>query len=178
MESGYRQFLVRSNERSADIQKVASALEQRFGDQGFDAELATVKLARYQRVQNTYISAFQTLGGLGLLLGTFGLAVVQIRSVFERQKEFGLMRSVGFSRAQLARMVLLENFWLLLMGLAIGVSAALFTTVPHFLVGGASIPWLDLAVLLLIILGFGAMAAWVASKTISRLPLIESLRSA
>ena len=111
------------------------------------------------------------------MLGTFGLAAVQIRSVFERQKELGLMRSVGFTRNQLSRMVLLENIWLLLTGLAIGVIAALVTTVPHYLFGGASIPWFDLAVLFVIILLCGAAAAWLASRIISKMPLIQSLRA-
>jgi acetyl-CoA carboxylase carboxyltransferase component len=38
-------------------------------------------------VQNSYISAFQSLGALGLVLGTFGIAAVQLRSIFERRKE-------------------------------------------------------------------------------------------
>ena len=173
---GYRQFLIRSNDGSKNAEALASDLESRFGDEGFDAEMARDKLARYQRVQNTYISTFQTLGGLGLLLGTFGLAAVQIRSVFERQGELGLMRSVGWSRAQLSRMVLLENIWLLLAGLAIGIFAALVTTIPHYFIGGAAIPWVDLIALLAIILLFGIAAAWLASRIISKLPLIESLR--
>jgi len=31
------------------------------------------KLAAFHRVENTYLSTFQALGGLGLLLGTLGL---------------------------------------------------------------------------------------------------------
>ena len=124
---GYRQFLIRhsqsqagsnqqrSNLESRDsfIDNISTELEERYSDQGFDAESATALLAKFQQVQNTYISTFQTLGALGLLLGTFGLAVVQIRSVVERQKELGVMRSVGLSRGQLSWMVLLENAWLL-----------------------------------------------------------------
>ena len=175
--SGYRQFLIRRSDPLQDNDQVASGLESRYSDEGFDAEIATDKLARYQRVQNTYISTFQTLGGLGLLLGTFGLAAVQIRSVFERRKELGLMRSVGFSRVQLSRMVLLENCWLLMTGLAIGGAAALVTTVPHYFIGEASIPWIELGVLFVIILLCGATAAWLASRIISKMPLIESLRA-
>ena len=44
-------------------------------------------------VQNTYLSTFQSLGGLGLLLGTFGLATVQLRSVLERRGELALIAS-------------------------------------------------------------------------------------
>ncbi|MFK7769135.1 MAG: ABC transporter permease [Mariniblastus sp.] len=128
-------------------------------------------------VQNTYLSTFQTLGALGLLLGTFGLAAVQIRSVLERKKELGLMRAVGFKRQRLSTMVLLENAWLLLMGLAVGVGAALFTTVPHWFVGTASVPWAALAAIFAGIVVVGLIAGWLASQAISRMPLLESLRA-
>ena len=175
--AGYRKFLIRGvGQGEAEVTQLSSELEQRFSDQGLDVRSATAVLADFQKVQNTYISTFQTLGGLGLLLGTFGLAVVQIRSVIERQQEFGLMRSVGFNLAQLARLVLLENLWLMFVALSVGLVAALVTTLPHFLIGGASIPWLDLGILFALIIVFGLAAAFFASRTIGRLPLIESLR--
>ena len=180
-EPGYRKFLVRVSQAgegqgSVAVEEISAALEGKFSDEGFDAKSASAVLAQFQAVQNTYISTFQTLGGLGLLLGTFGLAVVQIRSVIERRKEFGLMRGVGFSLRQLSRLVLLENLWLLFAGMLIGIGAALVTTLPHFLIGGASIPWTDLAILFAVIIVFGLAAAYLASRTIAKLPLLESLR--
>ena len=57
-------------------------------------------------VQNTYLETFQSLGALGLLLGTLGLATVQFRSVLERRQELALMRAAGFRRGRLAKMVM------------------------------------------------------------------------
>ncbi len=168
--SGYRYFLINGSKQDADI------LEDRLSDQGFDARSAPQLLAEFQKVQNTYISTFQSLGALGLLLGTLGLAAVQIRSVLEQRKELGLMRSVGFSRGQLSRMVLMENAWLLLLGLGVGISSALFATLPHYWIGGASVPWTDLALLFAIILAAGLLAAYFASRSLARMPLIQSLR--
>ncbi|MCP4097455.1 MAG: ABC transporter permease [Planctomycetaceae bacterium] len=128
-------------------------------------------------VQNTYISTFQTLGALGLLLGTFGLAAVQIRSVLERKKELGLMRAVGFQRNALAKMVVLENAWLLIIGLGIGIFSALFTTVPHWLVGTATAPWLELSLMFSVIIAVGLLVGFYASRIISKTPLLESLRT-
>ena len=176
--AGYRMFLVDADEELSNESSVtvSSQLEERFSDQGFDAQSATQLLAKYQQVQNTYISTFQTLGALGLLLGTFGLAVVQIRSVLERQQELGLMRSVGFSLAKLSHLVLWESLWLLLTGMLIGIGAAVVTTLPHYLIGNASVPWMDLSMLFAVILVFGLLAAWIASQTIAKMPLLESLR--
>ena len=176
---GYRYFLIdepgEANE--TDAKTAAAVLEEALSDEGFDAQSATRILAGFMQVQNTYISTFQTLGALGLLLGTFGLAAVQIRSIIERRAELGLMQSVGFSRGQLSRLVLIENAWLLFLGMLIGIGAALFTTLPHYLVGGATVPWLDLSVMFAVILLAGLVAAWIASRMIARMPLVPSLRS-
>ncbi len=176
---GYQYFLIHDGvgaEKSAASANVA-LLEDRLGDQGFDARSAPKLLENFMAVQNTYLSTFQSLGALGLLLGTFGLAAVQIRSVLERKKELGLMRAVGFARGKLSRLVLLENAWLLMMGLGVGITAALFTTVPHWFVGTASVPWLALTVMFTGIVAVGLIAGWLASRMISKMPLLESLRA-
>ena len=111
-----------------------------------------------------------------MLLGTFGLAAVQLRSVLERKRELALMQAVGFGRGQLSRMILMENVWLLAIGLGIGLAAALFSTLPHWLIGSASIPWLDLVLIFIGIVLAGLLSAWLASRAVARMPLLESLR--
>ena len=171
--SGYRFFLMRLT-GDGEVARLSTALS----DQGFDAQDTERLLAGFLAVQNTYLSTFQSLGMLGLLLGTFGLAAVQLRSIMERRKELGLMRAVGFTRRQLAKMILLENAWLLLAGLAIGIGAALVTTLPHYVFGDASVPWMALAGMFVFITLAGLVTSWIASRSVFRAPLIESLRSA
>ncbi|MCH2178025.1 MAG: ABC transporter permease [Mariniblastus sp.] len=181
---GYRYFLIKDAPRvtedlpsgSPNWLTVEEALERSLSDIGFDARSATGLLLDFMQVQNTYINTFQTLGALGLLLGTFGLAAVQIRSVLERRSELGLLQAVGFSRQQLSRMILVENAWLLMMGMGIGIGSALFTTLPHYVIGGANVPWIDLAMMFSVILIVGLVASWVTSGLIARMPLIDSLR--
>ena len=183
--AGYQYFLIKDGHPKVEnvsslvteTSKTVAVLEDRLGDQGFDARSAPKLLSSFMAVQNTYLSTFQTLGALGLLLGTFGLAAVQIRSVLERRKELGLMRAVGFRRRKLASMVLMENSWLLMIGLAVGIGAALFTTIPHWFVGTASVPWLELAMMFAGIVGVGLIAGWLASRIISKMPLLDSLRA-
>ena len=114
--SGYRYFLIKTPANRTD--EVRQVLEDRLGDEGFDAEPADAVLAQLLAVQNAYLSTFQSLGALGLLFGTFGLATVQIRNVVERRGELALLRATGFGRRQLARLVLYENVSLLAVGLA------------------------------------------------------------
>mgnify|MGYP002621742778 CR=1 FL=1 len=172
--SGYRFFLIDTDGES--LATARRALESSLGDFGFDAQSSQERLAAFFAVQNTYLSTFQSLGGLGLLLGTFGLATVQLRSVLERRGELALLRAAGFRRAVLARLVLIENSLLLLGGLAVGVLAALVAVLPHLLSGGAGVPWISLALTLAVVLIVGLAAGAIAVRATLRAELLPALR--
>lgn len=173
--AGYRYFLIDTGGNEASANQIA-ILEEGLSDQGFDAQSSVDLLTNFMAVQNTYLSTFQSLGGLGLLLGTLGLAAVQIRSVVERTRELGLLRAVGFGSGRIANLVFLETGWLLAIGLLVGVIAALFATLPHFLLGNASVPWGALALIFVAIILTGVVASYLASRTVSRRPILASLR--
>jgi ABC-type antimicrobial peptide transport system permease subunit len=172
--SGYRYFLIQTPDNR--VQDVAAALEDRLSDQGFDAASTRQRLEELFAVQNTYLSTFQSLGALGLLLGTFGLAAVQMRNVIERRGELALLRAAGFRRRRLARLVMIEALALLTGGLLTGFLAALVTTLPHIFLGGASIPLGDLAILLALVLVVGSLTSLAAARTVLRAPLLAALR--
>jgi putative ABC transport system permease protein len=171
---GYRYFLLEAPpEKEADV---ARTLESELGDFGFDAQRTDKLLKGFMAVQNTYLSTFQSLGGLGLLLGTFGLAVVQLRNVLERRGELALMRAVGLSKSLLGRLVFWENLALLVGGLGCGAIAAGVAVLPHAFFGGASIPWLELAGTLGVVLVVGLLAGMVVVRSVLRMPILASLR--
>ena len=92
---------------------------------GFDPIPAKDRLKQFSQVQNTYITIFQALGGLALLLGSLGLGVVVLRNVLERRGELAVMQAVGFRKGALRWLVCSEHGLLLVLGLAVGVGAAL-----------------------------------------------------
>jgi ABC-type antimicrobial peptide transport system permease subunit len=171
---GYRFFAIECPaEKAGDVQKV---LENRLGDYGFSAETTGRRLARFLAVQNTYLSTFQSLGGLGLLFGTLGLAAVQLRNVIERRGELALLRAVGFTRRRLALLVLLENAVLLALGLASGILAATVAVMPHFLATHAPIPWLSLVGILGLVFLVGLLAGLASVRQVLNAPLLNALR--
>jgi ABC-type antimicrobial peptide transport system permease subunit len=156
--------------------KLVEAMEGALSDQGLDAVESRVRLQDLLDVQNTYLSTFQSLGALGLLLGTFGLATVQLRSVLERRGELALMRAAGFRRRRLAEMVMIENAVLLAGGLCVGLLAALLAVLPHWWAGGAEVPLADLAIYLGIVLIVGLVSGLAAVRATLRAPLLAALR--
>jgi hypothetical protein len=175
--AGYRYFLIDVPGSAADGDRLAALLETQLTPYGFEAERVSDRLANFLAVQNTYLSTFQTLGGLGLLLGTLGLATVMVRNVLERRSELALLSALGFRRSSLAWLVLVETGVLLVCGLAIGTIAALVAMIPHLSSTGADVPWGSLALILAIVFAVGMAAALVASIEAARTRILEGLRS-
>ncbi|MFO0824819.1 MAG: FtsX-like permease family protein [Gemmataceae bacterium] len=133
------------------------------------------KVAMYQAVISAYLSTFQLLGGLGLLLGVLGLAIVVLRGVWERVGELALLRAVGYRTRQLQLLVLAENALLLVVGLLVGIVAAFISVAPH-VASGAEVPWLRLVVILSLVFVVGLVVAFGATAGILRVPVIPALR--
>jgi putative ABC transport system permease protein len=174
-QEGYRFFLIDgAPEKSPEI---AAALEDKLSDFGFDAIGTEEKLAGFHQVENTYLSTFQTLGGLGLLLGTLGLATVLLRNVLERRREMALMRAVGYRPSHLSLMVIAENALLLGCGLLTGVLCALLAIIPALVARGGRLSAASLGLLLLAVLLTGLAASLVAVRAAVRSPLLPALRT-
>jgi len=173
--SGYAYFLIETPAQQHEA--VAQTLEQNLRDYGFDAVSTATLLKNFQAVENTYLSVFQTLGGLGLLLGTLGLGIVLIRNVIERRGELALLRALGFRRATLMQMLLLENSFLILVGILIGSVAALVAVAPHLASRSAQVPWLSLGATLLAVLLVGLLASGIAVIAATRIALLPALKA-
>jgi ABC-type antimicrobial peptide transport system permease subunit len=158
-------------------QAVKEILESALADRGFEVTPTADRLAAYLAVENTYLSTFQALGGLGLLLGSLGLAVVLLRGVWERRGELALLRALGWRRGTLGWLVLAENGFLLLIGLGAGTASALVAVAPHLAAaGGGAPPWAHLLALLGVVLAVGLTAGALAVASTLRAPLVPALR--
>jgi ABC-type antimicrobial peptide transport system permease subunit len=135
------------------------------------------RLAAFHRVENTYLSTFQALGGLGLLLGTLGLGAVLLRNVIERRKELALLRVVGYGPEHLRTVVIAKNAFLLIAGTISGAVCALIAIAPAFLQRGGHLPNPSLALLLLAAPAAGMIASLAAVRPVNRAPLLETLRT-
>ncbi|MGE0705577.1 MAG: FtsX-like permease family protein, partial [Vicinamibacterales bacterium] len=175
-QEGYQLLLVETPPAQAGA--VAAAIEDGLTDFGADAIGTDDRLAQFHRVENTYLSTFQTLGGLGLLLGTVGLSAVLLRNVLERRRELALLGAVGFGPDRLFFVVIAESALLLACGLAAGAASALIAIAPAALARGAALPggrglWVMLAGVFIT----GLLSSAVATKAAMQSRLLEALRT-
>jgi putative ABC transport system permease protein len=175
-QEGYQFMMVAAP--ASSVSDVATLIEDQLSDFGADATTTAERLAEFHRVENTYLSTFQTLGGLGLLLGTIGLSAVLLRNVLERRRELALLGAVGYSGGSLFTIVVAESALLLISGLASGVVCAVIAIAPAAMARGGRLPtgagaWL----LLFAVFATGLIASIVAAKAAVQSRLLEALRT-
>jgi putative ABC transport system permease protein len=174
-EEGYRFFLIEAPQERALA--ITEALESRLADFGLDVGDTASRLAAYHRVENTYISTFQALGSLGLLLGTVGLTTVLLRNALEQRREMALLRAVGYRERHVSALIVAENLFLLLLGLGTGTATALVAIGPALREREGQLPIVSIVVLLGVVILTGLGVSRLAVAAIQRLPVLASLRS-
>ena len=172
---GYRVWMVEAPEaRASDI---SVFLEDRLSDFGLDVIDTRARLAAYHRVENTYLSTFQALGALGLLVGTLGLGAVLARNVLERRRELGLLRAVGYETGDIRRLVLAESGGLLAGGLALGAGAALIAIAPALAERGGVVP---VGILLAVggtVIAAGLLATLLAARLATSIGIVAAIKN-
>jgi ABC-type lipoprotein release transport system permease subunit len=172
---GYRVWLIDAPAERADA--LTTLLEDRLSDFGVDVVDTRARLAAYHQVENTYLSTFQALGALGLLLGTVGLAAVLARNVLERRRELALLGAVGFTRAHLRTLVTSESLLLVGTGVVIGTIAALVAITPAVVERASSLPFGSLALLLVAVLATGLVASLAAARLATSMKVVEAIKT-
>ncbi len=173
-ESGYRVFLV--DAPFSDMEYVSKAISRSFQDFGIELTPSYVRLAEFNAIQNTYLSIFQMLGGLALILGSIGLGLVVLRNILERRREIALMRAVGYSRQLIQRLLISEHWALLLIGEFFGSITGLIAVVPTIVIQRADVPYVSLILTLIVVFVSGFVWIWLATKFAGQGALLNALR--
>ena len=171
---GYRMFFIDTPIERRD--QFAATLTRMLSDRGFSITQAARRLAEFQAVENTYISIFQVLGGLGLLLGTAGLGIVAGRNSMERRSEFATMQAIGFRKRSILRLLRLEHRAPVLWGLSIGCLSAVVAVLPGLTNRSGDFPLFGLVLLVFAMALAGIGGTWLAVAVTLRSVRFEDLR--
>ena len=118
-----------------------------------------------------------------LFIALVGIVNTLTLSVFERTREIGLLRAVGMTRRQLRRMIRWEAVAIALygalvgvvLGLAFGVATAV--AIPDEIISQVSVPTGQIALLVVLAMVFGLLAAVFPSYRAGRMNVLDAIAS-
>ncbi len=139
--SGYGMALVDASQLEGRQRAVVQrALGKAWSDASVSLTPTADRLRNLLAVQNTFLSGFQALGSLGLLLGTAGVAAVQLQGMAERRSQLAVLRAIGFTLSRVRGLLVLETLVTVGLGVATGAVAGLLAVVPAIATGNARVP--------------------------------------
>ncbi|MGZ8763255.1 MAG: ABC transporter permease [Acidimicrobiia bacterium] len=130
---------------------------------------------------NEFISFLYVMLTLAVFVSIFGMINTLVLSVYERTREIGMLRAIGMTRRQVRRMIRQESIITALIGAAIGLPLGIFLAA---LVNRAlaeydvrfAVPWVQLAVLTIVAVLIGILAAIMPARRAARLNPLEALQ--
>jgi putative ABC transport system permease protein len=112
---------VHPNFASGDaIEIIKNSLQERVGPD-YDVIFPANKGKRMSQMLSNYQIGLNFLSGIALFVGAFLIYNSFTMSVVERTREFGMLRTIGMTRSQIIRLVLIEALLLGLIGTALGI---------------------------------------------------------
>jgi hypothetical protein len=141
----------------------------------FDARTLPEHIARNLVLRRVPAQMFLVLGPLLLALAAIGVYAVVDYGVSQRTAEIAVRLALGASATAVIRRIVLET--LAVVGIGVGAASLVAIAVDLHLVRGG---WRDVPVLVavpLLLLGVGAVAAWVPARRASRVSPARVLRA-
>ncbi|MCL3862747.1 ABC transporter permease [Actinotalea sp. K2] len=161
----------------AEIQQLASGADVAVAVQG-----AAVERAFYQRVINTLLAVVVGLLGVAVVIALIGVANTLSLSVLERRRESATLRAIGLSRRQLRGTLAIEGMLIAgvgaVVGSVLGVAygwAGAQTVLGEVSSVGLTVPWRDLALVLVVALLAGLLASVVPGRSAARTSPVAAL---
>lgn len=129
------------------------------------------------------IGAVNALLGMSVVIALVGIVNTMTLSIFERRHELGLVRALGMTRRDVARMVRLEAVLMGLLGTLIGIGAGvLLSWVVISSIEGEQIAftfnWARVGIIFAVGILVGVLASILPTRRATRLDMLEAMHSA
>ena len=133
---------------------------------------------------DTILGLCYALLGLAVLIALLGIANTLALSIFERTRELGLLRAVGMTRSQIRSVVRWESIIIAVFGTVLGLTIGTFfgwaivRAMADKGIDTLTVPVTSLAVVTIIAVFAGAIAAVVPARRAAKLDVLEALVTA
>jgi len=152
-------------------------LEDALRNYGVEVESASERLATFNSVTNTYLDIFLALGGIALILGTLGIAIILIKSIRSRKNHYAMMQAYGIIPGNIRKIIVIEFSIVLFAGVIIGLLAAITSSLQSLLVLNAEVPYLLLTSIIVIFTLNGLIWIYIGSALSMKKNFISNLRN-
>jgi putative ABC transport system permease protein len=170
---------------AVDPETAAAELEAAFLASGLEAESIQQVVDDAVAASVTFNRLIQGFMGLGLVVGVAALGVISARAVVERRQQIGVMRAIGFRRRMVQAAFLLESSFVALTAILVGTALGLLLAwniirdqraQPSWENIELVVPWLNLAVIFLVVYAVALAATLAPALRASRIRPAEALR--
>jgi putative ABC transport system permease protein len=168
-----------------DPDAAAARLESAFVASGMEAESIQHVVDEATAASLTFNRLIQGFMGLGLIVGVAALGVISTRAVVERRQQIGVLRAIGFRQGMVQATFLLESSLIALTAIAVGTGLGLLLAYnivadqrrqPSWENLTLVVPWLNLAIIFLVVYVVALGATFVPALRASRIRPAEALR--
>lgn len=174
--------LVVFDKAGADAAKVRSGLQAAVKDVptvtvSDTHEFVEARLAQFGQI----FTVIYALLALAIVISVLGIVNTLGLSVMERTRELGLLRAVGLTRGQLRSMVRIESVIVATLGALLGVvlgivfGSALVSRLDDQGIDTLAVPWLQLAIFVVVAAVIGVLAAVGPARRAARLNVLDSI---
>ena len=167
-----------------DMEDVAMDLEKDFAAIGMNSIIIREMAENTMEMLNSMFVLFEIYLYMGLIVGVAGLGIITIRSVVERTPEIGILRSLGFTRANIRNAFLIEILFVATMGVVIGVVTGILVSHEIFIVMVSDmgdnivfvIPWTKIAMVTAIAYAATVLCTIIPARNAAKIAPAEALR--
>lgn len=154
--------------------------------EALDPEIAATRCADFvhslkqMKVSRT-VARFVSLGAA--ILGACGMLNTMAMSVFERRREFGVLRAIGWRASRIIRLILLEALGLASFGALLGIAMGMLVPMllahwpPTAVLVEGNVSVYGIVAGLLLAFGAAAIGASYPAYSCARIPPVEAMRS-
>jgi hypothetical protein len=168
-------FLIEA--KGAPESEVGTALTDAGEPFGLGLTRTTDRMAEYASVENTYLSVFAALGGLGLLMGLAGTGIIVRRQLLATSKETALLQALGIPLKVVMQIRSTEHYIGGLTGLVIGILSAMWASFDTLLAKPTQVLSLTAVVVLSVSVVIVAVVRSSVASLLKQGTLVKSLAS-